>query len=188
MTILLSRLPGFLRPATQPHCNPRNFKYIHMKNRPLLSRICSAATNRIGWALIILLMGLCAPFYAIYVLIVGSGTDKPDPLESFLEKWLSSNQLDGWYFADPKHMEDSLRIDAVTGMSRKESHFLQFEHPVTHRDTALGFTPGGVAARYEFVPQAGDPEHPVLRFVSELPPFRNEEELCALLEGILQAA
>jgi hypothetical protein len=188
MKILLSRFPGSLWPAKQKHNNQRHLKHILMKNRSFLYRIWSAATNRIGWASFILVMGLWAPFYAIYVLIVGSGTNKPDHLESFLEKWISSKKLDGWYFAEPKNMPDSLRLDAVTAISRKETHFLQFEHPVTHRDTVLGFTSEGVATRYEFVPQEGDPDHPVLRFVSELPSFRNEGELSSLLEEQIQTA
>jgi hypothetical protein len=183
MKIFTKHIPAAIRPAGRPHNNPHNLRYLHMKNQPILSRLRSSATNRLGWASLIFVMGLFAPFYAIYVLIVGSGTDKPDPLELFLEKWISSQKLDGWYFSDPKNMEDSLRLDAVTATSRRETHFLQFKHPVTHREIALGFTADGVAARYEFVPQEGDPDHPVLRFVSELPAFRNEEELTALLEA-----
>jgi hypothetical protein len=188
MNIFTKYIPSPLRPTKRPHNNPHNLKHILMKKQPILSRIWSSAINRLGWASLILVMGLCTPFYAFYVLIAGNVTDTPDPLESFLEKWISSKKLGGWYFAEPTNMEDSLRLDAVTVMTRRETHFLQFEHPVTHRDTALGFTADGVAARYEFVPQEGDPEHPVLRFVSELPAFRNEDELSAILEEILQAA
>ncbi|TSA30079.1 MAG: hypothetical protein D4R65_13980 [Verrucomicrobiaceae bacterium] len=188
MNIFTKYIPAPLRPTKHPHNNPHNFRYIHMKKHPFFSRIWSAAINRLGWASLILVMGLCAPFYAIYVLIAGNVTEKPDSMESFFEKWISSKKLDGWYFAEPKNMKDSLRLDAVTVMSRRETHFLQFEHPVTGHDTALGFTAEGVAARYEFVPQEDDPDHPVLRFVSELAPFRNEEELTALLEDVLKAA
>jgi hypothetical protein len=188
MNIVTKYIPEPLRPTKRPHNNPHNRKYIIMKKQPIFTRIWSSAINRLFWASLALLIGLCAPFYAIYVIIAGNVTDTPDPLESCLEKWISSKKLDGWYFAEPKNMKDSLRLDAVTVMSRKETHFLQFDHPVTRRETALGFTAEGVAARYEFVPQEGDPDHPVLRFVSELPAFRNEDELSALLEEILQEA
>lgn len=188
MNIFTKHIPAPLRPTERPHNNPHNLKHILMKKQSIFTRLWSSVTNRLGWAFLILILGLCTPFYAIYVLITGNVTDTPDSLESFLEKWISSKKLDGWYFAEPKNMEDYLRLDAVTVMSRKETHFLQFEHPVTHRDTALGFTADGVAARYEFVPQEGAPDHPVLRFVSELPAFRNEDELSALLENVLLSA
>ena len=185
MNIFTKHIPVALRPTMRPHNNPHNRKYILMNQRPVFTRIWSSVKNRLGWALVVMLMGLCSPFYALYLLITGNVTGTADPLESFLEKWITLKKLDGWYFAEPKGMKDSLRLDAVTAISRKETYFLQFDHPLTHRDTALGFTAEGVAACYEFVPQEGD-SAPVLRFVSELPSFRNEEELSAVLEEILQ--
>jgi|GEM_PF-2424388 len=184
---IFNRIPAFLRPNKNPHNDPHNLKYLQMKQRPLISRCWSAATNRLGWAALFLVISLCLPFVALYFLIFGTPEDDLNPIEAALEKWMKDRNLDGWYFADPKHMEDSLRIDAITASTRKENCFVSFLHPITGNDTVIGIAAEeGSAAAYELVNQSEDPDRQVLRFMREFPSFQNEAQLLVFLDSQLQ--
>ena len=180
------RIPAPLRPGKNPHKNPCNLKYILMKNRPFPARLLQSAKNRFCWAALLLAIGACLPFWALYILIFGEPEDSPNPIETAFEKWFSDRHLGGWYFDDPKNMEDSLRIDAITAMTRKENCFVSFNHPVTGKGTVIGITANGSAAAYELLKQDHDPGRQVLKFVREYPRFQNEAELIALLDAQLQ--
>lgn len=184
---LFNRIPPFLQPNKNPHKDPHNLKYLQMKQRPFISRCWSAAKNRIGWTALFLTISLCLPFVALYFLIFGTPEDNLNPLEAALEKWMKDRNLDGWYFAEPKHMEDSLRIDAITASTRKENCFVSFFHPISGKNTVIGISPEeGRTAAYELVNQPENPDRQVLRFVREFPSFHNETQLLALLDSLLQ--
>lgn len=160
----------------------------HLRQRASLPCFFSGAKSRLGWAAVMTCIGVACWLRALAALVAGVREDARDPLEDFLEGWVVSRGLDGWCFADPKNMTDSLRLDCVAAAGRPETHFVQFAHPESGRDTVIGVAPSGLAARYELLSIESDTERQLLRFAGEMARFRNEEELRGVLDSTLRAA
>lgn len=148
-----------------------------------------AAGARIGWSAATLAIGLALCLRAGVILVTGKGgreDDSGDSLAEVLERWLADRRLDGVWFDDPADCEEGLSLDPVSASVRRETCFVTFHRPDDGRELAVGLDASGTAAAYEFAHRPGGSR--VLRLSAGLGAFRNEDELFALLDRLLQAA
>ena len=165
-----------------PKTLPRDKERLSFESQSIFYRFFLALLTRLRWAGFCCVVGMGSWFYAFYILIFGAPEEEANTMDGFLDWWLASRHLTGCHWSNLKDAENS-RIDAMSSISRKESHFLQFQHPESVEECVFGLGADGRVARYQV--SCGEDGMEVFQFSEAVGFCDNEEELAALLDQVV---